>query len=93
MKARIPAKSKLTKKQKQVAEEYVNNCENDVIRKFTKLACVTLSEEFGFGKSRMEKFILKFQEKATRKDEIYWWHVDKLLIDQIGIEFEREGEG
>ena len=25
-------------------------------------------------------------------DELLWWHVDKLLIDQIGLEFDREGE-
>jgi hypothetical protein len=26
-------------------------------------------------------------------DEIVWWHVDKLVIDQIGLNFEREKDG
>ena len=25
-------------------------------------------------------------------DELLWWHIDQLLIDQVGLEFDREGE-
>ena len=28
----------------------------------------------------------------SQKDEILWWHIDNLVIDQLGVAFEREEE-
>ena len=54
------------------------------------MACVSLHLEFGFGKSRLGRFLMKMN--GLMGDELLWWHIDKLLIDQVGLEFEREGE-
>ena len=42
------------------------------------------------GKVRLARYLKKITELAQNDDEIFWYHVDKLLIDQLGIQFERE---
>lgn len=59
-------------------------------QRLLKLACVALHLEFGFGKERLGKFLMKMN--GLMGDELLWWHIDKLLIDQVGLEFDREGE-
>ena len=90
MKARIPGRRALLKPDKQAVRDYVDQHQKDVTRRLLKLACATLHLEFGFGKDRLGRFLMKMN--GLMGDELLWWHVDKLLIDQIGLEFEREGE-
>lgn len=90
MKARIPGSRALLKPDKKAVRDYVDQHQKDVTRRLLKLACVTLHMHFGFGKERLGKFLM--QMNGLMGDELLWWHVDKLLIDQIGLEFDREGE-
>ena len=90
MKARIPGSRALLKPDKKAVRDYVDQHQKDVTRRRLKLACVSLHLEFGFGKSRLGRFLMKMN--SLMGDELLWWHVDKLLIDQIGLEFDREGE-
>lgn len=90
MKARIPASRALLKPDKKAVRDYVDQHQKDVTRRLLKLACVTLHLHFGFGKERLGRFLM--QMNGLMGDELLWWHVDKLLIDQIGLEFDREGE-
>lgn len=90
MKARIPGSRALLKPDKKAVRDYVDQHQKDVTRRLLKLACVTLHMHFGFGKERLGKFLI--QMNGLMGDELLWWHVDKLLIDQIGLEFDREGE-
>lgn len=90
MKARIPGSRALLKPDKKAVRDYVDQHQKDVTRRFLKLACVTLRLHFGFGKERLGRFLM--QMNGLMGDELLWWHVDKLLIDQIGLEFDREGE-
>ena len=90
MKARIPGSRALLKPDKQAVRDYVDQHQKDVTRRLLKLACVTLHLHFGFGRERLGKFLM--QMNGLMGDELLWWHVDKLLIDQIGLEFDREGE-
>lgn len=93
MRAHIPAKNALSKQSKQAVKEYVDSYEKDCMRRFFKLACLALNQGFGFGTDRLQKFIVAAGEHAGNQDEIFWWHTDKLLIDQLGLPFEREKEG
>ena len=93
MKAHIPAKKALSAPTKKAVREYVEEYEQDCMRRFFKLACTAIHEEFGFGKDRLARFILAASRNAERKDELFWWHTDKLLIEQLGLPFEREKEG
>ena len=90
MKARIPGSRALLKPDKKAVRDYVDQHQKDVTRRLLKLACVTLHMHFGFGKERLGKFLM--QMNGLMGDELLWWHVDKLLIDQIGLEFDREGQ-
>ena len=90
MKARIPGRRALLKPDKKAVRDYVDQHQKDVTRRLLKLSCVTLHLEFGFGKSRLGRFLMKMN--SLMGDELLWWHIDKLLIDQVGLEFEREGE-
>ena len=90
MKARIPGSRALLKPDKQAVRDYVDQHQKDVARRLLKLACVSLHLEFGFGKSRLGRFLMKMN--SLMGDELLWWHIDKLLIDQVGLEFDREGE-
>lgn len=78
------------KPDKKAVRDYVDQHQKAVTRRFLKLACVTLHMHFGFGRERLGKFLM--QMNGLMGDELLWWHVDKLLIDQIGLEFDREGE-
>lgn len=97
MKARVPIQKKLPRKTllevEGYAKEVVDRYEQDCMRRFFKIACLTLNKEFGFGKSKLTRFIIDAGEKSSEKDEIFWWHLDQLLIDKMGIPFEREKEG
>lgn len=93
MKARIPGKRGLSKGAKMAVEDYIDTYEKAVTRRLLKLCCVALNKDFGFGKDRLARFVGSVSDNTDPKDEVYWWHVDKLLIDQIGIEFERESNG
>ena len=90
MKARIPGSRALLKPDKKAVRDYVDQHQKDVTRRLIKLACVTLHMHFGFGRKRLGKFLMEMN--GLMGDELLWWHVDKLLIDQIGLEFDREGE-
>lgn len=88
MKARIPGSRALLKPDKKAVRDYVDQHQKDGTRRLLKLACVTLHLHFGFGKERLGRFLM--QMNGLMGDELLWWHVDKLLIDQIGLEFDRE---
>ena len=100
MKVRISEFDKLNKKQREAIDEYIktrgievyqNEAEGD-FRRYYKLVAVVLNEKFGFGKQRIQRVFEEISElgKQREHDEVFWAHVDKVVIDQIGIEFERE---
>ena len=100
MKVRISEFDKLNKKQREAIDEYIktrgievyqNEAEGD-FRRYYKLLAVALNEKFGFGKKRIQEVFEAISEvgKQREHDEVFWAHVDKVVIDQIGIEFERE---
>lgn len=95
MKAHIPAGSALSKKSKQTVREYVDEYENDTMRRFLKISCAALhgDEVDPFGPKKLARYLTRIAELSQHKDEIFWWHLDQLLIDQLGLPFEREKEG
>lgn len=64
---------------------------NDMARRFFKLFCVALHQEFGFGKDRFERVIAKIQEISGERehDEVFWSHVDN-YCKHLGFEFDDE---
>ena len=61
-------------------------------RRILKLDLLTLNELYGAGTKRMSDFIIKRGEIAKEfdDDEIFWEHVDRILIDRYGLPLERD---
>ena len=62
------------------------------MRRWIKLLCIVLHNDFGFGVDRLDRVMdgiskLSDEEKC---DPVFWEHADKLLIDQMKIKFDRE---
>ena len=93
MKAMIPMR--LTNKQKaairNAVKEETMRQERGNVRRIFKLLCVSLHEEYGFGKARCMRIIDRINQTAAahEDDEVFWHHVDTLM-SQLGIAFERE---
>ena len=100
MNVRLNAWDNLTNKQQKELDEYVKNkgleiyqteSEGD-FRRYYKLVAVALNNKFGFGKKRILEVFDKISElsRQREKDEVFWAHMDKIVINQIGLKFDRE---
>lgn len=100
MNVRLTAKQKLTCKEQKELDKYIFDKATEIykdesmelMRRCYKIMAVALNELYGFGKSRIMKLFDRAKDLAKERDtdEIYWKHVDDTLINQIGLEFERE---
>ena len=95
MRARLKPSAIMTNKQKKAVEQVLQD-ELDrkyrlVMRRFFKLMCVSLNEDFGFGKVRLMRLIDRISTVAAEHehDEVYWVHVDR-RIGQLGLDFSKE---
>lgn len=95
MRARIRPADKLSKEQRAAMQDYAKaefvKQAQDNVRRVFKLLCLSLHEEFGFGKDRCTRLIQRINAlaKEHEQDEVYWTHVDSVMQD-IGVEFEPE---
>lgn len=93
MRARIPAKQRLTKQMQnavmELAEEKREEISKQLIEQIVKVAVINLNRNFGFGQQRLIKFIDTVTEmfEEHREDELYWYHVDKILKEELKIDF------
>lgn len=91
MKARIP----ISRRQRRVIEEAVytelKEQEFASTQRVFKLFCYVLHHDYGF-KKRCFDVIDKVSKLIKEQDEdlIFWEHLDKYVIDQIGMPFSRE---
>ncbi|QNK41841.1 hypothetical protein [Caproicibacter fermentans] len=62
------------------------------MRRWFKLLCAVLHNDFGFGAGRLDAVIdgISRLSDDQKGDPIFWEHMDRLLIDQLGIKFDRE---
>lgn len=100
MKVRINTWDTLTTKQQKELDEYVKSKGLEIyqaesagdFRRYYKLVAVALNNRFGFGKKRILEVFDEISElsRQREKDEVFWAHMDKIVINQIGLKFERE---
>lgn len=96
MKAWMKPVHTVNKKQKQAVREYVKEelkvQQAGVTRRVFKLFCASLNKQYGFGKGRLSVVLgdvsALCEEKAN--DPVFWSHIDKLVTEQIGLDFQRE---
>ena len=94
MKARIPAKQILTKQMQNSIKEIVSKerekQSKELIAQILKVSLINLNRNFGFGQQRLIKFLDTVTEmfREHMNDELYWYHVDKILKEELKIDME-----
>lgn len=65
---------------------------DDIARRIIKTMIFCLNKEFGFGVGRCARAFNAFAEHidSAKDDEVYWEHIDRVVIDQMGLPFERD---
>jgi hypothetical protein len=95
MKARIPLPKEMQKivnqeAQKEGKKEFEKQSK-DFTRRIFKLMCYVLYNKYHFN-DRCKDVIVeinKLTEKAN-KDEVFWEHIDRVVIDYLKIPFDRD---
>ena len=62
----------------------------ELIEQILKVSLINLNRNFGFGQQRLIKFLDTVTDmfEEHREDELYWYHVDKILKEELKIEME-----
>ena len=98
MKARIPPRM-TCKQKKAIHDEMVREYQkvaaeerDGMARRIIKTMIFCLNKEFGFGVGRCARAFRAFTEHmdTSKDDEAYWEHIDRVVIDQMGLPFERD---
>lgn len=97
MKARVPALSKNERNKakaeiEKMADEILEQKYEQAMRRFMKISCHVLNEHYSFGKHRLSKFINEVGKLSAEadEDEIFWEHIDRIVIDALGLPFQRD---
>ena len=100
MKARISPMNKLSKKEKDELNAYIRQLgykiyqdeSEGLFRRYCKLMAVALNRKYGFGAIRLKSLFNEVAEisKKRENDEIFWRHIDKVVKEQIKLDFPNE---
>lgn len=100
MRVRVSTWDSLSKKQRAEIDEYIKTRGVEVyqeeaegnFRRYYKLLAVSLNKKFGFGKKRILEVFEDISElsKERNNDPVFWVHIDKIVIDQLGIQLKKE---
>ena len=94
MKVRIPAKQRLSKQMQASIQELVTKEREEqskkLIEQILKVSLINLNRNFGFGQQRLIKFVDTVTDmfEEHREDELYWYHVDKILKEELKVDME-----
>ena len=93
MNCHIPTKNAVSNEEARALNKYLDGQRIDTMRRFFKIMCVALNNEFGFGHDRLMELIVAISNISAEadKDEIYWHHVDKVVINELKLPFDKEG--
>lgn len=96
MKARLPVpksyRRQINDLVRDASAEHLRKEKLEHTKRTIKLACIILNKHFGFGKRRILRFIDSMAKFTLERsdDPVYWKHIDDKLINEIGLDFERE---
>ena len=92
MKAKLPLPKNLKEMAFRFAKEETERQQKNATRRLYKIMILALVLVFGFGKTRIQRFKDMVNElvEQSATDEAFYYHLDKRLIDQLGLDFERE---
>lgn len=71
-------------------QEFTNNAKSMILDTVLILTSVTLHDEFGFGRERLERFIKRFNFKAEciREEYTDWQDQIEILKEECGLEYQ-----
>lgn len=74
------------------AKEYLAEHKNGFMRRVLKAVYYTLNREYGFGKTRIQRLDAALWElmNEAQTDEAFFEHIDRVVIDELGVELKRE---
>lgn len=101
MKARIPKISGNDRKRllseveievKKAWEKVEEEKTIDITRRVLKTIIYTLNTEYGYGIKRISRLFNSFTKmlEESNKDEVYWEHIDRVVVEKLGLPFERD---
>ena len=101
MKARIPKISGNDRKRmlseveievKKAWEKVEEEKTIDITRRVLKTIIYKLNTEYGYGIKRISRLFNSFTKmlEESSKDEVYWEHIDRIVIEKLGLPFERD---
>ena len=100
MKVRLSPINNMSIKQQKATQKYIqeramqlyNEEATGLIRRCYKTVAVALHKKFRFGKKRLLELMQELSDisKLRNTDEVFWKHVDDIIVDEIGLEFNRE---
>lgn len=92
MKARMPMPTKQKALIRQEIRRELDRQEQQRVRREYKLVCVVLHELYGFGAGRLSAVLNRLSSLSAEHDadEIFWEHIDRVVIRELGIPFEEE---
>ncbi len=93
MKARKQLDRETQKCIEQKIKEQLEKEERKLVERTMKLALVAARQEFGFGAQRLLRLFLAIGEVAKERykdPEVFYEHIDHVLIDEVGLPFDRE---
>lgn len=94
MKARLPAAHIVQPNRHTVRAACAKELEierNDLMRRFVKIMIQSMDES-GIDVEKIKEVVLKFTDLSGERDEdeIFWNHIDRNVIDELGFPFDRE---
>lgn len=74
--------------------KYIEETFKHVYRSLVCLALLTLKDEFKFGKERLKKFMLRFENKADclNYELVTWEDYEQCLFEETGLTVKKEEE-
>lgn len=92
MKARIPPQRLMSGVGKKVVQSYIDEKEDEILRRCMKLAFCALNRRFGFGAARLGVVYdeVNAMRADAKNDSIFWEHLDRIMCDEIGLDMPRE---
>lgn len=101
MKARVPRisanekkklKSEIKLEVDRIWKEVEQKKENDITRRVLKTIIYALNTEYGYGIKRISRLFNSFTKmlENSNNDEVYWEHIDRVVVEKLGLPFERD---
>ena len=100
MKVRFNPISQMSKKEQKELNEYMaqrakkiyDEESTGLIRRCYKTFAVALHRKFGFGKKRLKEIMDELSDisKLRSTDDVFWKHMDDIIINEIKLKFDRE---